>query len=548
MDKEAPVSRANPFQLRDTVYRSLVGVFLVFIAARSVLLWWQYDKALLIEQRRAENLAHVLAEHLDRTLGPIESALNQLAAHSDRIGGPLAPRDVWAPVLDATLSSLSGIGSLNVIDADGTVTVSTNPIVTATSRRDRFLYRRLTDDPSLGLVIGPPTPSANYSGLIIPFGRALLDREGRFIGLLAATFQPDRLRGFYEAIDVGPHGVIQLLHPDGYLLFRQPLAGHSVGEPLADDVILGAWRKGSDRAFVRAPIEGGGEPYLTASHTLTRPSLMVAVSIAQRDALAAWRTDLVIVTAEAAGIALMLAIAGFWITASSRAHAMAIAERDQAGAALRANQAQFQAIMDHTPVLVFVKDLEGRYTFVNRAAERWIGAASTPAVGKQIRDVVSKEGADDVERADRKVAATKTPLQREMTVDTPIGRRTMLSVKFPLLDSANSVSAIGTIVTDITDRKHAEAQLAQAQRMEAVGQLTGGVAHDFNNMLTAILLNADVLATQSRTTACASSPKRCGMPPSTAPISLAGCSPSAGANRWCRERPISTSCWATWSR
>ena len=98
--------------------------------------------------------------------------------------------------------------------------------------------------------------------------------------------------------------------------------------------------------------------------------------------------------------------------------------------------------------------------------------------------------------ADAKVLATKAPLQREMTIETPTGRRTMLSVKFPLLDATNSVSAIGTIATDITDRKHAEAQLSQAQRMEAVGQLTGGVAHGFNNMLTAILLNADVLATQ----------------------------------------------------
>ena len=100
----------------------------------------------------------------------------------------------------------------------------------------------------------------------------------------------------------------------------------------------------------------------------------MAVSIAQRDALASWRTELFVVAAEAAGMALMLAIAGLWITASSRAHARTVAERDQADAALRTNQAQFQAIMDHTPVLVFVKDLEGRYTFVNRAAERWTGA------------------------------------------------------------------------------------------------------------------------------------------------------------------------------
>ena len=171
-------------------------------------------------------------------------------------------------------------------------------------------------------------------------------------------------------------------------------------------------------------------------------------------------------------------------------------QRDEADAALRINQAQFQAIMDHAPVLVFVKDLAGTYTFVNRAAKTWAGASITPAVGKTAHDILSKEGAGEVVLADAKVIATKAPLQREMTIETPTGRRTMLSVKFPLLDATNSVSAIGTIATDITDRKHAEAQLSQAQRMEAIGQLTGGVAHDFNNMLTAILLNADVLATQ----------------------------------------------------
>jgi PAS domain S-box-containing protein len=170
-------------------------------------------------------------------------------------------------------------------------------------------------------------------------------------------------------------------------------------------------------------------------------------------------------------------------------------QRDEADDALRLHQARFQAILDHAPVLVFVKDLAGTYTFVNRAAETWAGARIKPTVGQSARDIMSKEGADEVAQADATVIATKAPLQREMIIETPIGQRIMLSVKFPLLDAANSVAAVGTIVTDITDRKHADAQLSQAQRMEAVGQLTGGVAHDFNNMLTAILLNADVLAT-----------------------------------------------------
>jgi len=491
-----PRPKTDPLDLRGTVYRSLIGVFVVFLAARCAMLWWQYDQVLLAEQRRAESLVHVLAEHLDRTFGPIEAALDQLAMHSDRVGGPRAPRDVWSPVLAATLSGLAGVGSLNVIDADGTVTLSTNPAATGTSRRDFFLYRQLNDRQTDGSVIGPPVPSSNFSGVFIPIGRALRDRDGRFIGLLAATFQPDRLRSFYAAIDVGPRGVIQLLHPDGYLLFRQPIDGHQAGESAGEEAILSAGREHPDRSVLRAPIEARGPPYLTAWRSLSHPAVLVAVSIAQRDALAAWRAELVVLAGEALGMLLMLALAGYWITASRRAHTRTVAERDRADAALRASPTQFQAIMDHTPVLVFVKELEGRYTFVNRAAERWAGANKKPAIGLRTRDVMSKEGADDVEIADRRVVASKAPIQREITVETRIGRRTLLSVKFPLMDAAGAVSAVGTIVTDITDQKLVEDRLAQVQRMEAVGQLTGGVAHDFNNMLTAILLNADVLATQ----------------------------------------------------
>src|SRR5262249_25789090 len=99
-------------------------------------------------------------------------------------------------------------------------------------------------------------------------------------------------------------------------------------------------------------------------------------------------------------------------------------QRDAADDALRVSQAQFQAIMDHAPVLVFVKDLAGRYTFVNRTAESWAGASIRPTVGRTARDIMPKEGADEVAQADAKVVATKAPLQREMTIETPIGRRT----------------------------------------------------------------------------------------------------------------------------
>ena len=89
-------------------------------------------------------------------------------------------------------------------------------------------------------------------------------------------------------------------------------------------------------------------------------------------------------------------------------------------------------------------------------------------------------------------------MQREVTTPKDQGSRTALVVKFPVFDDAGEVAGVGTVMADITEQKRTEPQLAQAQRIEAIGQLTGGIAHDFNNLLTAILLNADVLASAAR--------------------------------------------------
>ena len=287
MTKDEATSSARPdvFRLRRMVFRILVGIFLVFIVSRGAVLYWQRGEAFAAEKRRAENLAHLIAENVDRTFGAIESALNQLAAHSDHIGGPRASPDIWSPVLTATLSGLSAIGSLNVVDADCVVTLSTNPAVTGTARTVRFLDRRLRESATDDLVIAPPVPSQYFAGVTIPVGRPLRDRQGRFIGFVAATFQPERLRDFYAHVDVGPRGISQLIHPEGYILFSQPAAAPSGGGVSADHPAVTGVRNGAAHGFVHTRLEAGGTPYLIAWRSLARPPLIVTASIADRPGL-----------------------------------------------------------------------------------------------------------------------------------------------------------------------------------------------------------------------------------------------------------------------
>jgi PAS domain S-box-containing protein len=497
-------------RLRARVRLLFGGVFVMLVLVLGGGMWLHREQTLSSAQTRAENLADILGDHLGRTVGAIDAALTQLALHSQRVGGPGAAASAWTPVLDATLAGLAGVGALTVTDETGIVIHSTLAPIVGQSRADRWLFRQIASDPAAGLVADTPFAGMRNGKFLMPLGRRLTTADGRFAGLVVATLEPELLRGFYRTIDVGPNGLSWVLHPAGYVMIREPSAVDPIGQSAHGNPLLVHAQDGPAAGYLHAPLTPAGRPYLSAYRRLAYPPLVVAVSLAEGDVLAEWRHAALIASALVAVVGLLLAFAFLSINGEIRARAQAerraslqaealsaaLGERDRAGAALRITEARFQAIMDHAPLVVTVRDRAGRYLFVNRMWEQLTGVPAAEAVGQRAEQFWSKDLIDRRNEIDAQVFATRKPHQTELVLDMPSGPRTAFVVKFPLGDPAGEIDAIGTVSVDITSQKQAEQQLAHAQKMDAVGQLTGGVAHDFNNMLTAILLNADVLASQ----------------------------------------------------
>jgi len=161
-------------------------------------------------------------------------------------------------------------------------------------------------------------------------------------------------------------------------------------------------------------------------------------------------------------------------------------ERLKAEEALRESEERLQAILDNSPAIIFLKNTEGRYLYVNPQFARLTSLAPEQILGKTDAEIFPPEQAAAFRANDLKVLQAGVALEFEEVADQQDGPHTSIVSKFPLRNAEGKVYAICAIATDITERKSLEAQLRQSQKMEAIGQLAGGIAHDFNNLLTVI--------------------------------------------------------------
>ncbi len=150
------------------------------------------------------------------------------------------------------------------------------------------------------------------------------------------------------------------------------------------------------------------------------------------------------------------------------------------------------ALLDEAQDAIHVKDLEGRITYWNKSAERLHGWTAAEALGRPALEFLY---ADQEQATVARAHLFQHGAWRgELIKKTKDGRELIVETRWTLVRAADGKpKSILAINTNITEKKQLESQLLRAQRMESIGTLAGGIAHDLNNVLTPVSVSLEII-------------------------------------------------------
>lgn len=154
--------------------------------------------------------------------------------------------------------------------------------------------------------------------------------------------------------------------------------------------------------------------------------------------------------------------------------------------------AEQAAFLDKARDAILVRDLEGNLVFWNLGAEHVYGWSRKEVIGRNIGELLYAQ--PEKFRELNHLAIQQGEWTGELQHRTKDGRTIIIEARWTLIrDDAGEAKSVLAINTDVTERKKIEAQFMRAQRMESIGTLAGGIAHDLNNILAPIMMSIDLL-------------------------------------------------------
>jgi PAS domain S-box-containing protein len=452
----------------------LIAIFWVGTTQRSAT---ELSEAVSSEFSKNANLALALDVQTNQLLAGIDNFLLLIKDQYEQPGPRLPLRRLATPAFGHE-SSITFIG---VVNERGDVIESLSAFA-PTNVTDREFFQRHRQSDTHSLVISEPVLGRVSGRWAITLTRRLNRPDGAFGGLAAISIEPRYLTRLFETTTLGSLDVMSLVLTNGVSLARRRGDAISFGENISHSQMMTEQQVSPIGNYI-GPGGLDGRMRIFSYRTMRDYPVIVTVGTLESDALAAVRTR-----ARAYRWAAIF-FTGL-VAAGCTVGILLLARNERASHTLR----EQASLLDKAHDAIVVTDLERRVTFWNKGAERLYGWPATDAIGRLVTELVYRDHAShEIEQTFDEVLR-KGEWQGELQPATSDGRRVMVDSSWTLVRDGNGVArSILSIHTDVTDRRKLEQQFYRAQRLDSIGTLAGGIAHDLNNVLAPIMLGMGVL-------------------------------------------------------
>lgn len=436
-------------------------------------------EATAAEFSKNANLALALDVHTNRLLTGIDHFLLLM---QDQYQGPASRTPIpLARLVAPAVAGSPSIAFIGVTNERGDIVDALQPFQpTNISDRDFFQRHQRGDAP--GLLISEPVLGRVSGRWAITLTRRIVKPDGSFGGIVDISIEPRYLTELFETTNLGPNDVMSLVLTSGVTLARRRGPTLEFGENIARSQLIAEYTRQPIGTYT-GPGGVDGQVRMFNYRRMKDYPMIVTVGTLEADVMApVWR--------RARRNELTAGVATLFVVLVSVAGIVMLDRQQRANRRLQ----EQASLLDKAQDAIIVSDLDRRITYWNKSAERLYGWTSAEAVGRIVSELFyASGGGDDANQAFEGVIRSGE-WTGELRPVNKLGRPVIVESRFTLVrDSQGDPQSVLSINTDVSERRQLELQFYRAQRLESIGTLAGGIAHDLNNVLSPIMMGIELL-------------------------------------------------------